>query len=266
MSKKTISELFSLSGKTAIVTGGAMGIGYGIVKRLVEAGAKTVIADIAVKAGEAKAKAFQKQGKSVSFIKADVSSERDVKNLISKTVKTFGRLDILVNNAGIFPSKSVLDMELNLWEKIQAVNLRSVFLCSREAAKVMSKAGGSMINIASIDALHPSMVGLAAYDASKHAVWGFTKNFALEVAKQNIRCNAIAPGGISTEGVEAMTKGAIKAGATMDESIKAFTAKIPMGRFGEPDDIATVALFLASDAAAYMTGEIVVVDGGVLLA
>ena len=267
MAKQTIAQLFNLAGKVAIVTGGSMGIGYGIVRRLVEAGAKTVIADIAVKEGEAKAKGFQQQGKAVTFIKTDVSAERDVKNLIAKTVKQYGRLDILVNNAGIFPTKPVLEMDLKFWEKIQAVNLRSVFLGCREAARAMAKnPGGVIINVASIDALHPSMVGLAAYDASKHGVWGFTKNFALEVAKQSIRVNAIAPGGISTEGVEAMTEGAVKTGATMNESIKAFTAKIPLGRFGEPDEIATVALFLASDASAYMTGEIVVVDGGVLLA
>ena len=118
---------------------------------------------------------------------------------------------------------------------------------------------GSIINIASIDALHPSMVGLAAYDASKHGVWGFTKNFALELADKHIRVNAIAPGGISTEGVADMMKGAAK------ETLKEFEAKVPLGRFGQPDDIATAALFLASDASGYMTGSMVVVNGGVLL-
>ena len=143
--------------------------------------------------------------------------------------------------------------------------MRGVFLCSREAGKVMVNKGGVIINIASIDALHPSQTGLAAYDASKHGVWGFTKNFALEVAAKNIRVNAIAPGGIITEGVEEMTHGAIKVGNNQSEVIDAFAARIPMKRMGEPDDIATVALFLASDAARYMTGSIVVVDGGYLL-
>lgn len=264
MPNKTISELFNLSGKTAVVTGGAMGIGYGIVRRLYEAGANVVIADIDKKVGEEKAKGLNGKKNQVIFIKTDVSSEKDVKNLISKTVKEFGRLDIFVNNAGIFPSKLVLDMDLGLWEKIQAINLRGVFLCSREAAKVMLKSGGgNIVNIASIDALHPSMPGLASYDASKHGVWGFTKNFALEVAKKGIRVNAIAPGGINTEGVQKMNAGG--AGANQEEVIKQFTQRIPLGRFGQPDEIAMAVLFLASEASSYMTGAMMVIDGGFLL-
>jgi len=265
MPNKTISEIFNLSGKTAVVTGGAMGIGYGIVKRLYGAGANVVIADIDKKVGEEKAKELGGKGKNqVIFIKTDVSLEKDVKNLIDKAVKEFGRLDIFVNNAGIFPSKLVLDMDLALWEKIQAINLRGVFLCCREAGKVMVKNGkGNIVNIASIDALHPSMPGLAAYDASKHGVWGFTKNFALEVAKQGVRVNAIAPGGISTEGVQKMNEGG--AGANQEEATKQFTQRIPLGRFGQPDEIALAVLFLASEASSYMTGAMIVVDGGFLL-
>ncbi len=246
MKQKTISELFDLTGKTAIVTGGAMGIGFGIVKRLAEAGANVVIADLEAKEG-------------YFCVKTDVSSESDIKNLIDQTINKFGTLDIMVNNAGIFPSKPVMDMDVEFWEKTMAVNLRGVFLGSREAARVM-KNSGSIINIGSIDSLHPSMTGLAAYDASKHGVWGFTKNFALEVAPKNIRVNVIAPGGINTEGVAALM-----AGADMKQVIKDFAARVPLGRFGEPDDIACAALFLASDASSYMTGSIVVVDGGVLL-
>ena len=264
MSEKSISELFNLKGKTAVVTGGALGIGYGVAKRFQEAGANLVIADIAEAEGLKKTKAL---GENAIFVKTDVSSEKDVKNLINQTRKKFGSVDIFVNNAGIFPSVPVLEMDLELWEKIQHVNLRGVFLCCREAGKAMVKPGnGNIINIASIDALHPSMVGLASYDASKHGVWGFTKNFALEVAKKGIRVNAIAPGGIATEGVAAMNQPAKgKTKINQAEQIKQFTAKIPLGRFGEPDDIATAVLFLASEASAYMTGEIVVVDGGYLL-
>ncbi|MDD5032109.1 MAG: SDR family oxidoreductase, partial [Patescibacteria group bacterium] len=118
-------------------------------------------------------------------------------------------------------------------------------------------------NIASIDALHPSQPGLASYDASKHGVWGFTKNFALETAKKGVRINAIAPGGISTEGVKKMNEGGV--GANQEEFIKQFTQRIPLGRFGEPDEIALAVLFLASDASSYMTGAMIVVDGGFLL-
>lgn len=264
MSQKSIKELFDLSGKTAIVTGGAKGIGYGIVQRLLEAGANVVISDMDDAIGEKKAKALSKK---CAFIHTDVSNESDVKNLVKKAIEKFGKLDIFVNNAGIFPGAPVLDMKLELWEKIQAVNLRGVFLCSREAGKVMAKQGsGVMVNIASIDALHPSQVGLASYDASKHGVWGFTKNFALEMASKNVRVNAIAPGSIATEGVEEMTKGAVKAGNSGGQINPEFTAHVPMKRMGVPDDIAKAALFLASDASCYMTGTITVVDGGYLLA
>lgn len=261
MSKKSIAQLFDLTGKTAIVTGGSMGIGYGIVQRLAEAGATVVIADIAEETGNAKVAELSAAQRHAFFVKTDVSSEADVQHLVQETVRRTGKVDIFVSNAGVYPQRPVLDMDVALWDKIQGVNLRGLFLCNREAARSMvATGGGAIINIGSVDSVHPSMVGLAAYDASKHGVWGFTKNLALEVAKHGIRVNAIAPGGIATEGVE-HTMGA----TAMRETIKAFEARVPMGRFGEPDDIGTVTLFLASDAAAYMTGSLVVVDGGVLL-
>lgn len=263
---KTIKEFFDLTGKTAIVTGGAMGIGYGIVQRLHEAGANVVIADIDATVGEQKAAALNDQPTKCVFVKTDVSSEAAVQQMVSSVQKQFGSIDILVNNAGIFPSQPVLTMTVDLWEKIQAVNLRGTFLCCREVGNLMAKQGkGSIVNIASIDALHPSMTGLAAYDASKHAVWGFTKNFALEMGKLGVRVNAIAPGGINTEGVQKMNSGAVPAGVDMTAVMTQFLAKIPLGRMGEPDDIAMPTLFLASDASIYMTGSMIVVDGGVLL-
>jgi 2-deoxy-D-gluconate 3-dehydrogenase len=151
------------------------------------------------------------------------------------------------------------------FEKVMHVNLRSCFLTTKHASEVMKQQGhgGRIINITSIDALHPSMVGLAHYDASKHGMWGFTKNSALELAEHSIWVNAIAPGGIATPGVAAMSQGA--SAEQMAASTKAFMAKIPMRRMGEPDEIGTVALFLASDMSSYMTGEQVVVDGGALL-
>lgn len=265
MPNKKISELFNFAGQTVIITGGSMGIGYGIVERFAEAGANVVIADIS-EIGQTKAEALgQKYGVKTMFVKTDVSSEEEVKSLIARSEQEFGRVDVFVNNAGIFPVSPVLEMNLELWEKIQAINLRSVFLCCREATKSMLKTGGGkIINIASVDALHPSMAGLAAYDASKHGVWGFTKNFALEVASQNIRVNAIAPGGVRTEGVEKMSDGATKAAANPDAPKEA-PMDVPLKRMGEPDEIATATLFLASDASSYMTGSIVVVDGGLLL-
>lgn len=265
MPKKTMSELLDFHGKTVVVTGGSMGIGYAISRRFAESGANVVIADVSEE-GEKKASAIGKEyGVKTLFVKTDVSSEKDVKAMVGKAKKEFGRVDVIVNDAGIFPTKPVLEMELDLWEKVQAVNMRGVFLCCREAGKVMvDQGGGAIINIASVDALHPSMIGLAAYDASKHGVWGFTKNFALEAAEKRIRVNAIAPGGVRTEGVEKMTGGQTKAAENPDAPKEA-PMDVPMKRMAEPDEMATVALFLASDAASYMTGSLVVVDGGMLL-
>jgi 2-deoxy-D-gluconate 3-dehydrogenase len=150
-------------------------------------------------------------------------------------------------------------------EDILSVNLKGLFLCTKAIAAQMIKQdrGGKIINITSIDALHPSMVGLATYDASKHGLWGFTKNIALELAQYKIWVNAIAPGGISTPGAGAGTGQMSK---EMEEMIKPFLAKIPMHRMGDADEIGKVALFLASDLSSYMTGSQIVVDGGVLLA
>lgn len=231
-----VSNLLDLSEKTAIVTGGAAGIGAGIVKRFKEAGASVVVADLATG--------------------CDVSIEEDVK----KVVSSCERIDILVNNAGIYPNIPLSKMTVADFDKVIAVNLRGVFLFTKYVSEKMIQQGngGKIINITSIDALHPSMVGLPAYDASKHGMWGFTKNVALELAEHKIWVNAIAPGGVATEGTGLSNPG-------MEDIIKAFTAKIPMHRMGEPDDIAKVALFLASDMSSYMTGSQIVVDGGVLL-
>lgn len=237
-----------LSGKVAIVTGGAQGIGLGIVKRLEEAGAKVKVAD---------KQSLPLNGKTTG---TDVSSEEDVKKLVAETVAEFGGIDILVNNAGIYPAEPVEQMSVEDFDKVIAVNLRGVFLCTKYISEQMIKQGrgGKIINITSIDALHPSSVGLAHYDASKHGVWGFTKNVALELAPHKIWVNAIAPGAIETPGV---TQGKPLDPAVMEK----FLAKIPMKRIGEPDDIGKVALFLASDMSSYMTGSQIVVDGGVLL-
>src|SRR3989344_3169892 len=261
--KLSISQLINLKDKTAIVTGGAMGIGFGIAYRLAEAGANVVIADLNEEVGKMAVKELNDQGWKATFIKTDVAEEKQVKDATDFAVKTYGGIDILVNNAGIFPIIPVMKMALADFEKILAVNLKSVFLLTKSVAEVMIKQGkgGKIINISSIDALHPSSVGLAVYDASKHGLWGFTKNTALELATHNIQVNAIAPGGIATPGTGAGTP----VTPEMEAILKKFLEKIPMKRMGEPDDIGKVALFLASDLSSYMTGSQVVVDGGVLL-
>ena len=254
MENKKIAELFDFKGKTVVITGGSQGIGFAIVRRFAEAGANIAVADINEEIGKAKTDLVSKEfGTKAIFVKTDVSVESEVKNLMNEAEKTFGKIDVMINNAGIFPFFNILEMSVEDWDKVQAVNLRGVFMCSKEAAQIMIKNdGGVIINVASIDALHPSMAGLAAYDASKHGVWGFTKSLALELCDKKIRVNAIAPGGVQTEGT---------GGVANPEFEKA----IPMQRMGQPDEMATVALFLASDASSYMTGSIIVADGGKLL-
>lgn len=264
--EESISKLLDLSGKVVIVTGGALGIGFGIAKRLAEAGASVVIADLKLEEAEKSAKELVDSGFRAKAIACDVSNEEDIKNLVSQTILSFNSIDILINNAGIYPNIPVSKMTLSDFEKVLSVNLKGVFLCTKYVSDQMIKqgSGGRIINITSIDALHPSMIGLAHYDASKHGVWGFTKNVALELAPEKIWVNAIAPGGILTEGVKESQKGA-PAGVDMEKVLEAFLNKIPMHRMGEPDDIGKVALFLASDMSSYMTGSQIIVDGGVLL-
>lgn len=263
MKIQSLAQIIDLHGKTAIVTGGAMGIGFGIAYRLAEAGANVVIADLNEEVGIGAAKELQDSGWKAEFIKTDVADEKQVKNATDFAVSKYGGLDILVNNAGIYPIIPVMQMASADFEKILAINLRSVFLFTKAAADIMIKQGrgGKIINITSIDALHPSSVGLAVYDASKHGLWGFTKNTALELAPHNIQVNAIAPGGIATPG----TGAGKPVTPEMEAILKKFLEKIPMKRMGDPDDIGKVALFLASDLSSYMTGSQVVVDGGVLL-
>lgn len=267
MQPKPLQDLINLSGRAVIVTGGAKGIGKGIAYRLAEAGAKVLVADMDEPAAQATAQELSAKGWTAAATKVDVSNEEDVKRMIAECQQHFGSLDILVNNAGIYPPEPVSQMSEDDFEKVMHVNLRSVFLTTKHASEVMKqRGGGKIINITSIDALHPSMVGLAHYDASKHGVWGFTKNSALELAPFKIWVNAIAPGGIQTPGTEAMqAQSQPAAGTDPKQMIEAFMSKIPMHRMGEPDEIGKVALFLASDLSSYMTGEQVVVDGGVLL-
>ncbi|MBI4312964.1 MAG: SDR family oxidoreductase [Chloroflexi bacterium] len=260
-----LAKLLDLSGKSAIVTGGAMGIGYGIAQRLCQAGAAVVMADVKLPDAEAAAARLRQAGHKAAAVHCDVSQETGVVRAVQAAVREFGGLDILVNNAGIFPFMPALHMEAALWDKVHAVNLKGVFLCSREAAKQMVSQGrgGRIINIASVDAFHPSGVGLAHYDASKGGVVMFTKSLALELAPHGILVNGIAPGSIVTKGAQAATAGL--APDAQQAVAAAFLQRIPLRRMGTPDDIATAALFLASDMARYMTGDTLVVDGGYLL-
>lgn len=254
--------LLNLTGKTAIITGGSMGIGYGIAYRLAGAGANVIIASRHLEEAEKKVLELIAKSYKAKAVVVDVSQEEDVKILVQKTVEHFGGVDILVNNAGIFPFAPLEKLTSELFDQVVAINLRGVFLCAKYVSEQMIKQGrgGKIINITSIDALHPSAVGLSHYDATKHAVWGFTKNIALELAQHKIWVNAVAPGGVMTEGV-AKSQG--KTGEP--DNTKETPMETPMKRMGVPDDIGKVVLFLASEMSSYMTGSQIIVDGGYLL-
>ena len=253
-----LAELLDLSSRTAVVTGGAMGIGLGIARRLHEAGANVVVADLDERAAaEAVAELDASRPGAALATRLDVAEPASVERMIATTVGSFGALDILVNNAGIYPMIPLADVNAETFRHVLEVNLLGLFLCTQAAAAqmILQGRGGRIVNVTSIDAIHPSMVGLAHYDASKHGAWGFTKNVALELAGEGILVNAVAPGGIVTPGT----------GVTDQASLQEFAAMIPMARMGDPDDIGRTVLFLASDLASYMTGTQIVVDGGRLL-
>lgn len=255
----TIRQLFDLHGKAAIVTGGAMGIGAAITTRLAEAGAAVLIADVNEEEARRTAARIGETGSQVVAFRANMSQVGDIRAMVAATVERFGRLDVLVNNAGIFPFTPALEMTEEQWDRVLDVNLKGAFFAAQAAARAMV-AGGRIVNIASIDGLHPTGY-LAHYDASKGGLVMLTRSLALELGPRGIAVNAIAPGSINTPG--AATTAALSGNSAI--AMEGFLKRIPLGRVGEPDEIAKVALFLASGAADYITGELIVVDGGYLL-
>lgn len=259
---------FSVEGRRAIVTGAAMGIGLAIARRFVEGGADVLLVDLDEVALQAAAERLASGDGKVETLALDVGDDDAGERMVRQCVARFGSVDILVNNAGIFPQAPVLEMPAELLDRVLRVNLRGLVLASKATGRQMVTQGdgGVIVNIASVDALHPSMVGLGAYDASKGGVLMFTRSFALEMARHRVRVNAIAPGGIQTEGTGRPLEGSGMNPEQAERFLAEFVrAKVPMGRMGEPDDIAAVALFLAAPASSYMTGALVVVDGGMLL-
>ena len=259
-----LQELINLSGKRALVTGGAMGIGNAIAYRLAEAGATVAIGDISEEKGKKAAQDISESGYQAFFLSCDFSHEEQIQNTFAEIDSRMGGLDILVNNAGIFPFSPLMQTTAEEIEKVMAVNVKGLLFCSREAGKRMieQKKEGNIINIASIDSIHPSHKHLAVYDASKGAVLTLTRSLAREFGEYGIRVNAIAPGGIMTEGTIIQSRAA---GETGRSGLREFMTRIPLGRMGKPDDIARAALFLASDLSDYMTGSLLLVDGGYLL-
>ena len=245
-----------LKGKVAVVTGGTRGIGYAVVKKYIENGAKVALlgsrketVDKALE--QLKGEVAQEQ---VMGLYPDLLDEYAVKEAFEQVRKKWGRLDILVNNAGVSARDSIYDYRVEDFERIIDLNLNAVFICAQAAARIMREQGGGVIlNTSSMVSLYGQSAG-SAYPASKFAVNGLTKSLARELGKDQIRVNAVAPGVTRTDMVAALP----------DEIIKPLIATIPLGRVGEPEDVANAFLFLASDMASYVTGEILSVDGAAM--
>jgi NAD(P)-dependent dehydrogenase (short-subunit alcohol dehydrogenase family) len=242
-----------LQNKIAIVTGSGRGIGRGIALALAKEGAKVVVSDLNESDCISVVAEIEKLGSEGIAVKCDVSIKAEVDDLIATAVTKFGQLDIMANNAGIYPFVPFENMTEENWDKVMSVNLKSVFLTSQAASKVM-KPGSKIVNISSIAAF-VGFTGLAHYCASKGGINGFIRPLAMELAAKKINVNNVAPGAIETPGASGGT----------EEMTKQTIAMIPAGRMGQPEDIANAVVFLASDRADYITGQTLVVDGGYIL-
>ena len=254
---KTSSKFCDLNGKVAIITGAGKGMGEAHSLKLAGAGAKVVLADIFLEDCQKVVDEIKKMGGEAIAVKCDVSKKAEIDNLISEALKKFGKIDILVNNAGIYPFEPFLDMKEENFQKVIDINLKGYFLMSQACAKEMAKQkSGVIVNIASVAMGQVGMgfAGLTHYCASKGGIVAMAEAMTLELAPMGIRVNCIAPGSIDTPGTHTME---------MDEKTKeAMLAPIPMHRSGRAEEIANAVLFLASDESSYMTGSVVVVDGG----
>jgi 2-dehydro-3-deoxy-D-gluconate 5-dehydrogenase len=263
-----LASLVDLGGKVALVTGAAQGFGFACARRLAEAGAAVVLADRNAERLDAARSRLAAEGRAVAAVEGDVSVEEDVDRLVGTAISSFGRLDVLVNNAGVFSNFLLEHMEPAEFNRIVGVNVGGAFLCIRAAAARMREQGdgGSIVNITSVDAVHPSGSGLSHYGTSKHAIWGLTKTMALELGPDRIRVNAVAPGPSLTEGAVEFVEAGAPEGIDVEAQWAAYEARIPLRRLAQPDDVACATLFLASDLGAYVNGAQLVVDGGLLSA
>ena len=250
-----IKPLFNLDGKVALVTGASKGIGEAMARGLAEFGAKVVVSSRKQEAVDEVANAFKADGLEATGIAANMSSIDDISSLVDKTVETYGGLDIIINNAAANPVFGpIQNTDERAFDKIIDVNLKAPFeLCKKAYPILKQRGGGSIIHISSIGGLRPE-AGIGIYSVSKAAIINLTQAMAQDWGEDNIRINAICPGLIKTKFSEALWQN--------DEIFERFLKKIPQGRAGEPDDIAGLAVFLASDAAAYCTGGAYMVDGG----
>lgn len=245
-----------LKQKTAVVTGGTRGIGFAVVRKFLENGAKIALLGSRQETVDRALELLKQegiQGDVIGFA-ADLNSPEDIAETFAKVKETFGSLDILVNNAGVSARDSIYDYKPQDFKKTIDLNLNAVFICAQAAARIMKEQGGGVIiNTSSMVSLYGQPSG-SAYPASKFAVNGLTKSLARELGKDNIRVNAVAPGVTKTDMVAALP----------DELIKPLIASIPLKRIGEPEEVANVFLFLASDMSSYVTGEVLSVDGAAM--
>lgn len=243
--------MFSLEEKVALVTGGAKGIGRGIVESLQKAGAKVVIADIDARVGQ---KTAQQLG--ADFFELDVTDAKQVTEVFEKIVAKYGKLDILCANTGIYPQVRLADMTEADWDKVMTVNLKGMFLTVKAAAEIMKKQkSGRIILTSSITGPITGYPGWAHYGATKAGILGFMRSVALEYARDGITINAIQPGNIKTEGLKAQG----------EAYLAQMAATIPTHELGKPADIGATAVFFASQEASFITGQALVVDGGQIL-
>lgn len=251
-----INELFDLTGRTAIVTGGGRGLGEQIATGFAEAGANVVLCSRKVEACQEVADKLQQLGVKTLALKCDISNPEDIQNVVDETIQQFGRIDILVNNSGASWGAPVVDMPLEAWQKVMNVNVTGTFLMSQAVGRVMIKQkSGKIINIASVAGLggtDPRVMDTIGYNTSKGAVLTFTKDLAVKWGPHNINVNAIAPGFFPTK----MSKVLIERGR------EPLLEGTPLRRFGSENDLKGVALFLASKASDFVTGDCIIVDGG----
>ena len=253
-----------LQGKVSIITGGASGIGAAFAERFVREGATVVIADVDDRAGRERADALAGEnradgkGDGAHYIHADVTDAGDFARLVADTVERFGRLDVLVNNAGINPAGDVMTTSIEQWETVMAVNLRGPFLGCKFGVQAMlaDGGGGSIINVGSVSGLEAGPFSQLAYEVSKAGVIALTRSVAQDYADKKIRVNCLCPGGTATPLVSKLME-------SMDAAAKeSYIGIIPLGGLARPEEIASIAVFLASDEASYITGASIVADGG----
>lgn len=241
-----------LKGKVAIVTGAAQGIGRGIALALAKEGAKVVVSDVSDKIADV-VREIESLGSEALAAKANVADSKETEGMAKAAIKKFGRIDILVNNAGIYPFKPLVEMKEEDWDRVIGVNLKGVFNCTKAVLpKMIEQKSGNIINISSIAGAVVGYPNLVHYSASKGGMLGFTRAAALELAQYRIRVNAIAPGLIETPGTKVVG----------EEALKQITQTIPLKRIGQPGDIANLVVFLASDDSSYITGQLIIADGG----